>query len=305
MIFWPVMEACYPAAIPFYEIRMDMKAKGLEDEVFDKNVDSLAFCLSKLFDDKPKDMYLKELLNARKEGKRFYLVHRRVGYDELKMVKEFPLFRLGKNKSGMVAMEENLRFQPNQGLATRTIGYTTKSDAGNLVGIEGGFDQYLRGVKGVRLMQHLPGNVWMPVSDNNEVEPKDGDDVTSTIDVNLQDVAENALRKQLEKHNAHHGCAILMEVKTGEIKAITNLERDDNGRYREIYNYAIGECTEPGSTFKLASLMAALKMVMSNPMTPLTPVMEKLPFLIKRFMIVTKLVMVRFLLNRYLKNPPM
>lgn len=246
-------------SIPNYEIRMDMRAKGLLKEDFYQNLDSLALCLAKLLGDKPKSMYKQELAQAYREGKRFFLVKRRVDYIELKALKKFPLFRLGKNKSGMMAMQENQRFQPHVGLASRTIGYLNKGDAGNVVGIEGSFDNDLRGVKGVRLMQVLSGGVLMPISDDNEVEPKDGYDILTSIDVNIQDVAESALRKQLSVHNAHHGCAILMEVKTGDIKAITNLEKDEYGNYRELYNYAIGESTEPGSTFKLASLMAAFE----------------------------------------------
>lgn len=247
------------SSIPFYEIRMDMRAKGLDRQDFIENIDSLSFCLSKLFSDKTKGTYKQELDNAYNEGRRFFLVKRRVDYIQLKELNTFPLFRLGKNRSGMVAMQENIRFQPHQNLASRTIGYTSKGEEGNTVGIEGSFDQYLRGVKGIRLMQRLSGGVWMPVNDNNEIDPKDGYDVVTTIDVNIQDVAESALKKQLELNNAHHGCVMVMEVKTGEIKAITNMERDENGRYRELYNYAIGECSEPGSTFKLISMIVALE----------------------------------------------
>jgi len=246
-------------SIPNYEIRMDMRAKGLSGDNFHNNLDSMAFCFSKLFGDKPKSMYKQELNDAYKEGRRFFLIRRHADYNELREVRTFPLFRLGQNKSGMIAMQENIRFQPHLGLASRTIGYLTKSDKGNEVGIEGSFDADLRGKVGVRLMQRLSGDIWMPVNDDNEVEPQEGYDVVSTLDVNVQDVAESALRKQLETHNADHGCAILMEVNTGKIRAITNLERDENGRYHESYNYAIGEATEPGSTFKLASLMAAFE----------------------------------------------
>jgi cell division protein FtsI (penicillin-binding protein 3) len=238
---------------------MDMQAKGLDKDVFYENVDSIALCFAKLFNDKPKSMYKNDLLQAYKAGERFHLIRRKADYNELQFIKKFPLFRLGKNKSGMVAMQENIRFQPHQSLACRTIGYISKSEDGNVVGIEGGYDKYLHGDTGFRLMQRLSGNVWMPVGDSNEKDPQDGDDIVSTLDVNIQDVAESALRRQLETHNAHHGCAILMEVKTGEIKAITNLERDEAGHYREIFNYAIGEAAEPGSTFKLASLIAAFE----------------------------------------------
>jgi cell division protein FtsI (penicillin-binding protein 3) len=244
-------------SIPSYEIRMDMKARGLTKSSFLKNIDSLSLCLSKLFGDKPKAEYKRDLMNAYKAGKRFHLVKRKVGYMQLKSLQKFPLYRLGKNNSGLVVMQENTRIQPHKTLASRTIGYTTKGETH--VGIEGNFDTYLKGIQGIRLMQRLAGGAWMPVNDENEVEPKNGNDVVSTIDVNIQDVAEHALRRQLEKHNAHHGCAILMEVTTGEIKAIANLGKNENGSYSEIFNYAIGESTEPGSTFKLASMIAALE----------------------------------------------
>jgi cell division protein FtsI (penicillin-binding protein 3) len=243
-------------SIPSYEIRMDMKARGLTKQAFRENVDSLALCLSKLFGDKSKSAYKGELLRAFREGKRFHLIRRKVDFVDLKKLKNFPLFRMGRNNSGLVALQENLRFQPLSNLAKRTIGYTT--EGGNYVGLEGSYNDILKGNVGLRYMQRLSGGAWMPVSDNNEIEPKDGLDITTTLDVNIQDVAENALRKQLEKHNAQHGCAILMEVETGEIKAITNLGKDEYGRYTENYNYAIGESTEPGSTFKLASLIVAL-----------------------------------------------
>lgn len=243
-------------SIPSYEIRMDMRANGLESEVFYEKIDSLALCLSKLFGDKPKSMYKKELTRAYREGRRFFLLKRRVDYLDLKELKTFPLFNLGRNKSGLVALQENIRFQPHQSLASRTIGYITKGETN--VGIEGSFNKALKGVQGVRLMQRMAGGTWMPINDKNEVEPQDGYDVISTIDVNIQDVAESALRKQLASYDADHGCAILMEVKTGEIKAIANLGKDEYGNYREKFNYAIGESTEPGSTFKLASLLVVL-----------------------------------------------
>lgn len=246
-------------SIPNYEIRMDMQAKGLASETFHDNLDSLSLCLSKLFGDKSKSAYKQELSQAYKEGRRYFLIKRRADYNQLQAMRKFPLFRMGQNKSGMIAIQEDVRFQPHLGLASRTVGYLTKGEEGNEVGIEGGFDSYLRGIKGMRLMQRLSGDVWMPVNSDNEVEPQEGYDVVSTLDVNLQDLAESALRKQLETHGADHGCAVLMEVKTGKIRAITNLEKDENGRYRESYNYAIGEATEPGSTFKLASLMAAME----------------------------------------------
>jgi cell division protein FtsI (penicillin-binding protein 3) len=244
-------------SIPSYEIRMDMRARGLTDEAFKDNIDSLSLCLSKLFKDKTKSTYRNNLLKAYRDGDQYYLIKRKVDYVTLKKLKQFPLFRLGRNKSGLVEEQENVRFLPNYSLASRTIGYISKGTS--YVGIEGSFNEYLKGTQGIRFMQRLSGGAWMPVYDNNEVDPKDGYDITTTIDINLQDVAESALRKQLGKSNAHHGCAILMEVETGEIKAIANLGKDKSGAYTEILNYAISECTEPGSTFKLASMIAAFE----------------------------------------------
>ncbi|MCD6564428.1 MAG: transpeptidase family protein [Bacteroidales bacterium] len=247
------------SSVPYYEIRMDLMSTAMSDEIFMKEVDSLAFSLSKLFNDKSKAAYKLEIIRARGNGERYHLLKKGVNYIELKKLKTFPLFRRGRYKGGFIYIQKNKRILPHIELAARTIGYLTKERSGNVVGIEGAYDHELSGIVGVRLMQRLSGNVWMPVNTNNEVEPRDGNEVVTTIDINLQDVAENALLKQLSRHNAHHGTAILMEVQTGEIKAIANLERDNEGRYHESYNYGIGESTEPGSTFKLPALIAALE----------------------------------------------
>jgi len=247
------------SSVPYYEIRMDTRSTGMDDHTFSSNIDSLAYKLSGLFRDKSAAQYKNELITARRNGERFYLIKRRVNYNQLKELKKFPIFRLGRYKGGFIALQTNLRIQPHVNLASRTIGKTTLGEGGNVVGIEGAYDEELKGVEGVRLMQRLNGNVWMPVHDGNEVEPKDGMDVVTTIDVDLQDVAENALLKQLIRHEAHHGTAVLMEVSSGEIKAIANLERNSKGQYKETYNYAIGESRAPGSTFKLASIIALLE----------------------------------------------
>lgn len=127
------------------------------------------------------------------------------------------------------------------------------------VGIEGSFDKELAGKDGVVVKQRLTGGDWIPVEGGNSVEPRDGLDIVTTLDIDLQDVASSALENQLRKNNADHGCTVLMEVATGDIKAIANLEKTGDGSYRETYNYAVGESTEPGSTFKLPSLMAAIE----------------------------------------------
>ena len=249
------------SSVPYYEIRMDLATKSLTDQVFYSNVDSLAWHLSRLFRDKSKAQYKNELIEARRQKKRYHLIRRYVDYDELQILKTFPVFRLGPYGGGFITINRSKRFQPHGMLASRTIGYTSKGSSGNIVGIEGAYDDVLKGKQGLRLMQRLPGGVWVPLNEGTQVEPRDGMDVVTTIDVNIQDVAESALLKQMEKHQAHHGCAILMEVKSGAVKAIANLERDIRGRYRERYNYALGGqgLSEPGSTFKLASMIAVLE----------------------------------------------
>ncbi len=246
-------------SVPYYEIRLDFQSKAIDDQLFNRKVDSLALCLSRLFKDKSESEYRNLLLLAKRSGNRYFLLKRDVTYDQLKKMKTFPVFRQGQYKGGLICRKTNRRIRPHGILASRTIGYTTRGKSGNIVGIEGAYDRYLKGVEGIRLMHRLSGGVWMPVNDKNEVEPKDGMDVVTTINVNIQDVAENALLRQLQRHEAHHGCAVLMEVRSGKIKAIVNLERDDDGDYHESYNYAIGESTEPGSTFKLPALMAAIE----------------------------------------------
>jgi len=247
------------SSVPYYEIHFDAGCENLTDRMFNRGVDSLAICLSRLFGDKPAGAYKKSLVEARKKGKRYHLVKSGVNYIQLKKLKKFPLFRLGRFKGGLIYMQENRRVRPHRDLAGRVIGYTSKDAYGNVVGIEGAYNDYLAGTQGIRLMQRLNGDVWMPMNERNEIEPRDGEDIITTLNINLQDVAQNALMQQLISQDAHHGTVVLLEVSTGEVKAMVNLGKDDNGYYREIQNYAIGESTEPGSTFKLPALMAALE----------------------------------------------
>jgi cell division protein FtsI (penicillin-binding protein 3) len=244
-------------SIPIYELRFDAAADAITDEIFNNNIDSIALGLAEIFKDKPASQYKSELQRARRKKSRYHLIKRNVKFTQLKKVKELPLFRKGRYKSGLIIEQQNKRVKPFNILAARTIG--NKRENVMPVGIEGAYDKQLSGIDGKRLMQKMAGGIWVPVNDKNEIEPIDGSDVVSTIDVNLQDVAENALMKQLQMHESDHGCVILMEVKTGDVKAIANLQRQKNGSYYESYNYAIGESTEPGSTFKLPALMAALE----------------------------------------------
>lgn len=243
-------------SLPIYELRMDMMSDAVTDKLFTKNIDSLSLQLSKLFGDKTKEGYKKELKRARRAKERYHLLQRDVRYTQLKAVKQFAIIKLGKYKGGLIVLQQDKREQPFKNLAVRTIGYDRVG--GKPVGIEGKYNEYLVGQQGKRLMQKIAGSVWMPINSENEIEPHDGADITTTIDVNIQDVAQHALITQLKKHKAHHGCVIVMEVATGQIKALANYTRADTATYNETYNYAIGEATEPGSTFKLASYLAAI-----------------------------------------------
>lgn len=247
-------------SIPYFDLRMDLLAGGVTDSVFNTNIDSLAICLSNFFRDRSKYAYKSELTNARRlaKNKRFYPVApRKVNYIELQQIKKFPLFRLGENKGGFIPVQSNKRILPHATMAARTIG--TANDGGVAIGIEGAFDYALKGKAGLRVHQRIPGNSWVEVKSIEQIDSEDGSDVITTIDVALQDVAEAALRKQLSKHGAEHGCAILMEVATGDIKAIANLKRNNDDSYSELFNYAVGESVEPGSTMKIPTLVALLE----------------------------------------------
>lgn len=245
------------SSIPYYEVRMDFKAPGLGDKVFRENVDSLAECLSDLFQDRTKEQYKRELENAHRNGERYYPIKLRVNYLELKELKEFPIFRRGRNKGGVIYVPRTRRVRPHNELARRTIGYETISTTDSDVGLEGAYNEYLKGKDGFKKMIKISGG-WMPVSSEGDVDPEDGSSIVTTINVDLQDVAHRALLEQLQLHDAQYGSVIVMDVKTGDINAIVNLSKID-GKYYEDYNYAVGASTEPGSTFKLPALITALE----------------------------------------------
>lgn len=245
-------------SLPFFEVRMDFRSEAIRDSVFNKNVDSLAIMFAEFIGNKSKAEYKKELIKNRVKGNRYYLVKRNVKYPQLQAMKKWPFFREGRYKSGMIVLQKNERKNPFGMLAHRTIGYVR--DEGKVkVGIEGKFDNYLKGVKGRVLVQKIGSNTYIPLNGKDDVEPETGQDVYLTIDVNMQDLVESALVRSLRENNADHGSAVLMEVATGKIKAISNLTYNRGlEKYIEDYNYAVGEATEPGSTFKLMSLAALI-----------------------------------------------
>jgi len=251
-------------SVPIFDIRMDVASPLISDAYFRNHIDALARELASLFGDKSKNQYKKQLISERKKRNRYYLVKRNVTYDQLKKVKTFPIFERGKYKGGLIIIPKTKRQKPFGLLAERTIGYENPNE--NLfVGIEGAYSEFLSGKNGKQLRRRINNGDWVPVFDENEIEPEDGKDIITTIDLNVQDVAESALYNHLIEHQAKWGCAVLMEVETGEIKAIANLTKDQStGKYYETYNYAVGTSIEPGSTFKLPSMIALFEDGLEN-----------------------------------------
>lgn len=240
------------ASFPYFRVAVDPGCAGEGD--FHAHVDSLAWYLARHTDkDRSAAAWRRLLIDARRDGKRYLVLDGKVTYPELQRMRRWPLFRLGRYRGGLIAEPYNRRETPYGQLAHRTIGYKTDEVS---VGIEGRHNAVLSGQNGKRLVRRIAGGHLLPVNDQYEIEPVDGRDVVTTLDVGIQDVAETALEERLVYHNAKYGSAIVMEVKTGAIVAIANLKRVGPGEYLEQYNYAIGDRTEPGSTFKLASVLA-------------------------------------------------
>lgn len=252
-------------SVPEYEIRFDaMAVPAHQDDVFNAKVDSLAYSLSDFFKDRSSREYLVRLKEARAKGNRYLLLKRRVSHQDLKKIQSFPLFksfRVGRDRfpGGLVAVRDNKRILPFTNLAARTIGYkNTKGVDTVRVGLEGAYGDYIEGTSGSQLKRRIAGGAWVPVSREVDVAPVDGSDIIATLDVNMQDMAQRALAKQMKATKADEGSVILMEVATGEVRAIANLSKDKDGEYREKFNIAIAQGADPGSTFKAASYLIAL-----------------------------------------------
>ncbi len=243
--------------LPTFDIRMDMRADGLTDELFEENIKPLCTKLARYFRDRSAASYEQKLRKARRDGNRYLLVKRNVNYRAYQQMRQWPLWNLGAFKGGIIVVEKSTRKTPFGQLAHRTIGYSR--DNAQDVGLEASFNEYLKGEQGKRLMYRIAGGTWIPVNKHNEIDPKNGVDIISTIDVNIQDVTQSTLYEVVKENHAEWGTAIVMEVATGKIKAIANLKETANGRYSEAYNYAVGYRGEPGSTMKLVTLASLLE----------------------------------------------
>ncbi|HEY0610109.1 MAG TPA: penicillin-binding protein, partial [Chitinophaga sp.] len=245
-------------SVPYFDLRIDFAADGLrakDGKVFTDNVDSLSIRLSQLFSDRTAKEYKQLLREGYKSKDRYFLLKRDVPFNQYREVRRFPMFRLGANKGGLIAETKNKRINPFKLLANRTIGLA-RENAQN-VGLERTYDDYLKGVTGKRLMRRIAGGTFVPV-EGYDIEPENGRDIITTLDVNMQDIVETALMNMMEQNEAEFGSCVLMEVKTGKIKAIANLGRQPDGSYWEDMNHAL-QVGEPGSTFKLATVIAVLE----------------------------------------------
>ena len=244
-------------SVPKYDIRFDAVTVSSED--FKEFIVPLSAELAKMFQKKP-SYYQNLFRKARANKNRYLSVAKGLGYSDYIKVKSMPLFNKGPYKGGIIVSQRTVREHPLGKVAERLVGNQVKNQPGIYeVGFEGAFDKYLKGKEGRRLKQKIAKGQWKPVYDENEVEPQDGFDIISTINVNIQDIAHHALLKQMELYEAEHGSVIVMEVATGEVKAVANLGRTSQGKYYEKLNYAVGESHEPGSTFKVMAMMAALE----------------------------------------------
>ena len=245
-------------SVPVFDIYVDFAAEGLREkdgERFKKYIDTLSICLSNLFNDKTPAAYQNEMKLAYKNKDRYYLLKKKISFTQYKDLRDFPLVKLGKNKSGFIITSKDKRINPYVLLANRTIGLA-RDNASN-VGLEQRYDSLLKGKTGQQLVRYMAG-AYMPV-DGADVDPENGKDIISTLDTYMQDVTESALMRMMVGNNSLHGTAIVMETATGKIKAIANLGKQPDGTYTEDLNYGIGKATEPGSIFKLATLMSLLE----------------------------------------------
>lgn len=246
------------ASIDKYDIHFDLQVNGLTKKVFEENVDSLAYCLSKYVNNKyTPGGQLARLLEAREKGARYFTIAKNVSYEKKNQISQFPIFNRGRHRGGLIVERVLKRDMPFKLLAKRTIGYVSREGA-NDVGIEGAFDKFLSGKNGQRLTLKVSEKTRIPINERAEIEPEDGNHIKTTLDIGVQDVAEEGLMNALKYHDAQSGTVILMDVKTGQIKALANLEKTPNG-YWETFNYGIGTKIEPGSVLKLAPYMALLE----------------------------------------------
>ena len=245
-------------SVPKYDIAFDPSAST--EELFQSEIKALADSLAVFKGKKTSKEYESRFRKLRSNGGKYVFLFRRLSYPEFQRLKKFPLLKYGGNAGGLIVNQTPVREHPMGMIANRTIGYERQNEDGTITrkGIEAAFTEYLSGKDGKRKVQRVTKTAWKPIHDENFVDPQDGLDVVTTIDVYIQDIAHHALLNSLQYYGAEHGTVVVMEAETGEIKAISNLGLGANGKYTETINYAVLERHDPGSTFKLASYLALL-----------------------------------------------
>jgi cell division protein FtsI (penicillin-binding protein 3) len=248
-------ESLLATSLPFYKIAIDPTLA--KDEVFKKGIDSLSYHLAMFYKDRSAKDYKEMLKDARASGKQYVTINRKqINYQSKKEMMTWPIFREGKYKGGVIFEKMDVRYRPFSNLSRRTIGFVNEDEKG--AGLEYSFNEILGGQDGEALFQKIAGGTWKPVFDGNNIKAVDGLDIQTSLDINLQDVAETSLHHAMEAHDADEGTVVVMEVKTGHIKAISNLTKEGN-EYSEKFNHAVGGSFEPGSTFKLVTMMSLLE----------------------------------------------
>lgn len=249
-------------SVQFFEIRMDLKT--IKDEIFYENVDSLALFLSRFSKEyvreKSAAQWKSELLANKKKKNAYFFIARGLDIDAFKKIKKAPILRYGKYKGGLIAFRYGRRVKPFRDMASRTIGVDREN--ADRIGLEGYFDRFLKGDADQRLMKKLTsrdGEIWVPLYDPSENDIRKGDDIVTTLNIEIQDFVHHSMIDMLTKYQAEGGTAIVMETKTGAIKAFTNLSRNVDGSYMEMYNHGTARLSEPGSTMKLATVLALME----------------------------------------------
>ena len=243
-------------SLPFYKVAIDPTLA--KNEIFKSGIDSLSLNLARYYKDRSATEYKQLLKDARATGKQYVVLNRKqINYQTKKEMMRWPIFREGRYRGGVLFEKIDVRYRPFSKLSRRTIGFVNEEGKG--VGLEYSFDPVLGGQDGEALFQKIAGGTWKPIFDADNIKAVDGLDIQTTIDINLQDVAETSLYRAMKQHDADEGTVVVMEVKTGHIKAISNLTKDGRGEFHENFNHAVGGSIEPGSTFKLVTMMALLE----------------------------------------------
>lgn len=245
-------------SLPFYRVALDPCVA--DDATYEAHLKALSQRLANFYKDRSAEAYQALIHDARRMKKRYIMLNKRcINYQEKQQMRQWPIFCLGRWNGGIIFEKVEKRFKPFGGLAARTVGFVNDNEAG--AGLEYSFNKELKGIPGKALCQKTVGGNWKVIRNASTILPTNGYDIETTLDVDLQDLAHSSLLKALQASEAAYGCALVMETKTGQLKAMVNLSRTDTGQYRERYNYAVGSqgTTEPGSTFKLVSILALLE----------------------------------------------